>query len=371
MKLIHCADIHLDSKMTSNLDKAKAKERKFEILGTFLRMIDYAEDNGVSGIIIAGDLFDTTTITATTRNSVIDAITSHEDIAFYYIRGNHGGSERFLEAIPEIPDNLFLFDRNWKQYKLSTLGDRNVTISGIEPDGSDTGALYSSLILDPRDFNIVTMHGQISAYKNENDAETISLNELRNRNIDYLALGHVHEYQEGELPPRGKYCYCGCLEGRGFDECGEHGFVLIDVNENDQTYRTEFIPFAKRNLHEVHADISGCRTTPEIRHCMDEAIERQNCDAKDMIKVILEGEIDVDCEKNTDYLGRVLTDSFYFGKIQDKTKIRIDYNDYALDASLKGEFVRIVQGDENLDEEEKALIIRCGFQAFDKEDFEL
>ena len=28
MKILHCADLHLDSKMTANLDKEKAKERK-------------------------------------------------------------------------------------------------------------------------------------------------------------------------------------------------------------------------------------------------------------------------------------------------------------------------------------------------------
>ena len=28
MKIIHCADLHLDSKMTSNLSKEQAKERK-------------------------------------------------------------------------------------------------------------------------------------------------------------------------------------------------------------------------------------------------------------------------------------------------------------------------------------------------------
>ena len=30
MKLIHCADLHLDSSMTTHLTKEKAKERKLE-----------------------------------------------------------------------------------------------------------------------------------------------------------------------------------------------------------------------------------------------------------------------------------------------------------------------------------------------------
>ena len=51
MKLIHCADLHLDSDMTSNLTKEKAKERRTELLVTFQRMITYAKENDVHHIL--------------------------------------------------------------------------------------------------------------------------------------------------------------------------------------------------------------------------------------------------------------------------------------------------------------------------------
>ena len=35
MKIIHCADLHLDSQMTANLTKEQARERKREIIRTF------------------------------------------------------------------------------------------------------------------------------------------------------------------------------------------------------------------------------------------------------------------------------------------------------------------------------------------------
>ena len=68
MKIIHCADVHLDSKMLKHLTKEQAKERKNEILNTFGQMVKYASKNDVSAIIIAGDLFDTSMISVTTRN---------------------------------------------------------------------------------------------------------------------------------------------------------------------------------------------------------------------------------------------------------------------------------------------------------------
>ena len=41
MKIIHCSDMHLESKMESNLDSKKAQERRHEILITYQRMISY------------------------------------------------------------------------------------------------------------------------------------------------------------------------------------------------------------------------------------------------------------------------------------------------------------------------------------------
>ena len=49
---------------------------------------------------------------------------------------------------------------------------------------------------------------------------------------DYLALGHIHYNVVEPLDSRGVYAYSGCLEGRGFDETGEKGFVLIEVENN-------------------------------------------------------------------------------------------------------------------------------------------
>ena len=125
MKIIHCADLHLDSKLTSNLSKEQAKERKNEILRTFTRMVDYAENNEVRAILIAGDLFDTRTISATARNLVRDTILAHPAIDFFYLKGNHE-RDGFVSKLEEIPENLKLFTDSWRAYPY---GD--IVISGI------------------------------------------------------------------------------------------------------------------------------------------------------------------------------------------------------------------------------------------------
>ena len=89
MKIIHCADLHLDSKMESNLDREAAGMRRDELLDTFERMVAYAAEQDVRVILIAGDLFDKPNVRKTAKTRVIEQIKGHSQIDFCYIRGNH------------------------------------------------------------------------------------------------------------------------------------------------------------------------------------------------------------------------------------------------------------------------------------------
>ena len=81
-------------------------------------------------------------------------------------------------------------------------------------------------------------------------------------------------------------------------------------------------------------------------------------------------EMAIASEKDLDYLNQWIQDDYYTVKVTDKTKIRIDYEDYQNDASLRGEFVRLVQADEKLSDEEKAQMIQYGIRALEGEEIE-
>ncbi len=360
MKLIHCADLHLDSKMNRYLTTEKSKERNGELLYTFQRMVQYAKKNNVKGILIAGDLFDTGKVSATTKQVILSAIRENGQIDFYYLRGNHDNTTFLLDG-NEILENLKLFDETWTSYEANSKG--NIVIAGMELTKENSNSIYGSLRLNPEQFNIVMLHGQEVSYKGKEDGEIISLPSLRDKGIDYLALGHIHSYKEGRLDYRGVYCYSGCLEGRGFDEGGEHGFVLLDINEQTLTYSREFVPFAKRNLYEVVIDISSCMTSVEIVQVVENILEMEQYGEECLLNLILTGEISVECEKNLTYIQQYFQQKYYFAKVEDQTKCKVDYQAYQFDESLKGEFVRTVLTDSGLRQDEMARIIRYGICA--------
>lgn len=364
MKIIHCADLHLDSKMNANLDKDKAKKRRAEILDTYTRMVTYARNNGVDAILICGDLFDTSSIQAVTKNVVLDSIIKNPGISFYYLRGNHD-TDNFLIGLDELPKNLYMFDSCWKTYHEA---DGQIAITGIELDSKNQSTAYVSLVLDNHKINIVMLHGQEAESSSKDKAEIINLRELKNKGIDYLALGHIHGYKMAKLDAGTMYCYPGCLEGRGFDECGEHGFVLLDVNELTGIVESEFVPFASRNLYEVIIDVTGCVSSTQIIGRIDDELNTWNYPTSSLIKITLTGMLDVECEKDVNYIETRYSDRFFFCKINDETKLKVDEADYRYDESLKGEFVRMVLQDTSIADEDKATVIRYGIQAIKGEE---
>lgn len=359
MKIIHCADVHLDSAFTF-LDKQKAKERRAEILLTFSRIFSYARENGIRCILIAGDLFDTRQAGVLSRNRFRQLLTEYPEIQVYYLRGNHDTLQMPEES--DVPENLHLFGPDWTRYTLQEGNGKRITLYGRETgENAGTEALP---VPDREDFNIVMLHGQTGTGPGE-----IHPADYRNKGIDYMALGHIHTFRQERLDARGLYCYCGCLEGRGYDECGEKGFVVLEADEKTGSFRTVFQPFAKRCIHEVPVDLTGAEDSEEAARQVSAALQSAAIPESDLVRVLLRGRLPVDAEISPEYLQKRFADSFYDLRIENKTGYQVDYRNFVHDMSLKGEFVRTVQADPDLTEEEAAEVIRIGMGALSGEEF--
>ena len=353
MKLIHCADLHLDSPMESNLPAAKARERRNEILVTFSDLIERADRNGASAVLIAGDLFDSDRTTRKTEQYVMDLIASHPNLYFFYLSGNHDAGSRF--AAEDIrPQNLLTFGEDWTKYDF---GD--VFIAGSEHPDPET------LDLPEDRLNIVMLHGQ-KRERGTAEGDIIPFQKYKNRNIDYMALGHLHSYQEAALDSRGVACYAGCLEGRGFDECGQKGYVLLETERN--TIRHSFVPLARRQLHEVECSVTACTSQLEVENRIAQATAQ--IPQKDLVKAVLTGSRPAELLLDLPRAEQMLSERFYFAKLSDKTSLLIRPEDYSRDVSLKGELVRRVMAS-GLNRAEQERVIACGFRALAGEELDL
>lgn len=354
VKLIHCSDLHLDSPMESNLPPDQARQRGNEICSTFSRMVAFAREQGVEAILIAGDLFDSERVSRTTASFFLDTVAQADTIDFFYLRGNHDESLRAFSG-RTLPENLHTFSEDWRSYPCGP-----VTITGLELDRQNCLSCYDRLRLPEDTINIVLLHGQDAPQPGEG---LVCLPALRGRQIRYLALGHLHSYRKAPLDEAGDLCYCGCLEGRGFDECGEKGFVLLETGPD--RIGSTFVPFAARTLFDLPVDISGLTTVTEILHAMEQAAD--GIDSRHLVKFTLCGSYTPETQKDLGFLRQMLGHRFFFSKIKDQSRLFIEPGSYEHDISLKGEFVRLVLAS-GLSDTDKDAVICCGIRALSGEE---
>lgn len=351
MKIIHCADIHLGSKLESKFSKEISDKRKSELLNTFSRMIDYAKDNDIKIILLSGDIFDKDKPIIKDKEFFYNAIKQNSDIDFLYLKGNHDIEGAYFESIP----NLKTFNSD----NFITYSYDNIDITGIELSSKNEKSFYSKLNLNKDKINIVMLHGEAT---NTTGKDKIKLDNLKNKGIDYLALGHIHAYKSGLIDERGTYAYSGCLEPRGFDECGDKGFIELDITDK---VNYKFIPFSKRKIIEIDVDISkalSLYSAISIIKKETSLIEKSN-----ILRINLIGELTLGLEIDTNDIKEALSD-YFFLDVKNKTSIMIDSSKYENDKSLIGVFVKNILNNNDYTEEEKKKLINMGLNAINGKD---
>ena len=337
MKIIHCADVHLDSPLGTHLDSRRAAARNAELTGSFLDLLHRAAETNVDAVIIAGDLFDGRA-ERRTMDLVLDAIASTPRVQYFCLRGNHDREN----APEEVPGNLHLFSHRWQYFDLG-----EVVIAGVELTGENQDQIYDSLALSEDRCNLVVLHGQVGS-----GAGCIQLSRLREKHIDYLALGHLHSFATGRLDNRGIWCYSGCLEGRGFDETGDKGYVALTAGNTG--VQAAFCPWGRRKIHDIALDVTGQASNSAVwKRLRQEALP-----GSDLVRVRLTGERTADSDLSAAYLEDLLGGSCYALQVRDETVPVLDPGEL----SLRGEFARLVRAS-GLDEADKADILRAGLAA--------
>ncbi len=347
MKIIHTSDIHLDSRLTSRLSPDKAKVRRRELLSNLSRFVSEARRLSASAIIIAGDLFDSERVSSRALETALDVISGADGIGFFYLPGNH--EKNALTASGRtLPANLFIFGEEWTYYKA---GD--VVIAGRSRCCEN---MFDSLDFKKEDKNIAVLHGELRDRSLSPDA--VGLRDAAERNIDYLALGHYHSFRSCQISGGGSAVYSGTPEGRGFDECGKCGFVLIDT---DRIEEYKFIPFAKRIIHNIEIDINGLNSLGEVQSACQSAIRGLSSD--DLVRLELVGQRGLELWLDEEAIADKFRGGFFHLEVKNSTRLLIKKEDYQFDKTLKGEFIRLVSSREDLDELTKEKIIEMGLNA--------
>lgn len=344
MLLAHTADLHLGSPLTARLSEDKRRIRRREVDRALHTVVEDATARGAEGILIVGDLFDSEHVLRRTVDGTLALIASYAPLPFFYVAGNHEG--RTLSARGDLPDNLHVFGESFS----------TVTVGGVTVGGM-SGALSAKVIADIRmpahTYNVLLLH---TAVAERTDSEHLRPSDLSSGGVDYVALGHYHTYTVYPAGDRTVAVYAGAPEGRGFDECGDRGYVLIDTDRRTHA----LVPTAKRRVLDLDADLSEASSAREAQRVIERVLSEANARPEDTVRVNATGRTDADVRRDVGRLSALFEGRFFHFELLDRTRARLDTAAYTFDRSLKGEFVRLVMADSTLSEQERETIIDCG-----------
>ena len=404
VRLIHTADLHLDSAFSSRFSKEEAEERRRNLLIAWNKLLQYGIERKVQAILISGDLFDSPVVSRSTMEIFLSSIRKNPEISFFYLRGNHDTKNTFRFR-DDLPKNLFLFSKEGKKYRLKeklvllgqefygterrnefpeepfgtesrsefpeeSYGTESLLELPEEPEelveeellspSSAKDAVQSIWNLKEEDCNILMLHGALREGGSEvQNEQGISLKQLSRYPIHYLALGHIHKREEGKCGSL-YYIYPGCLQGRGFDEEGEKGFYYVEIEEETKEIKAEFVPLKEGEFRIIPIFLSEEDGTLDAEEKIRESLKKEGAEAKDSVRIILKGEKRAEEERNLRYLEKQLEEEYAYIEIKEETKLKLRKEEFIHEKGLKGEFLRMVCESESLSEEEKEKLMILG-----------
>lgn len=407
VRLIHTADLHLDSAFSSRFSKEEAEERRRNLLIAWNKLLQYGIERKVQAILISGDLFDSPVVSRSTMEIFLSSIRKNPEISFFYLRGNHDTKNTFRFR-DDLPKNLFLFSKEGKKYRLKEklvllgqefYGTERRNEFPEEPYGTERrsefpeesygtesllelpefpeepeelveeellspssakDAVQSIWNLKEEDCNILMLHGALREGGPEvQNEQGISLKQLSRYPIHYLALGHIHKREEGKCGSL-NYIYPGCLQGRGFDEEGEKGFYYVEIEEETKEIKAEFVPLKEGEFRIIPIFLSEEDGTLDTEEKIRESLKKEGAEAKDSLRIILKGEKRAEEERNLRYLEKQLEEEYAYIEIKEETKLKLRKEEFIHEKGLKGEFLRMVCESESLSEEEKEKLMILG-----------
>ena len=223
MKLLHAADLHLDSAF-AGLPEEKAALCRQESRDILRRMVDWANDHEADVMLLAGDLFDSDRLYSQTARTLALTLGRFRGRIFL-APGNHDfyapGSG--YSAV-EWPENVHIFTSRTPQTVL--LPEWNASVTGTAFTTAEewepfAGAAFAGSEAAVR---LGVVHGEVT--RGESKYRAISPAEIGKTDLTYLALGHVHRYGGVQRAGTTAYAYPGCLPGRAehaLCQDGRHG----------------------------------------------------------------------------------------------------------------------------------------------------
>jgi DNA repair protein SbcD/Mre11 len=377
IRLLHLADLHLGAAPLYLGDLAQ--ERSKDYLNAFQRAVDYAIEpaNSINAVLVVGDFFDVPNPSQEIIRFTTAQLKRLEQVNIPVIvtPGNHDaiGAPESVYRTSSIKGLIKIIESpQVEYYKPFVLNGETVHFYGMAWDVQSKPPFDTFQKQNEYGYHIALIHGTLQGglFTESHSREVpLELDNLAKSGMDYIALGHIHKYQQKSIG-KSLVVYPGTLESRRFTP-GEEGdrYLVIATLNKSKAPQIEQLKWNRKTFQMEKLDLD--HETAESEEDLANLIKTKYGSHDKFLRLELIGSPSFVISQ--DSLTTRLSGDFYWLEIQDNTNAfdSILTETWAREETIRGLFVRKLKQKlerVELDEEKQQLelALKLATQVFQK-----
>ncbi|THJ65660.1 DNA repair exonuclease [Arthrobacter echini] len=274
MRIVHAADIHLDSPLRGLMrlgDEDVARQLRLASRRALENLVAMVVTEGAQALVIAGDTYDGDWQDYATGRFFSEqmAVLEAHGIPVFMASGNHDAESQITRTL-RLPPNVNVLSTDAPE--TVCLDDLGLAIHG---QGYATRAVTQNLARAypqrvPNLVNVGILHTAVAGAEGHETYAPCTPEDLERAEYDYFALGHVHQ---GGVINNGHHvaAFSGNLQGRHPKETGAKGALVIDV-EPDGRAQLRHVPLDVARWMTIDVDVTGFATFDDVLEDIDQKL---------------------------------------------------------------------------------------------------
>ena len=353
MKLLHFADLHLDTPFRW-ADREQARKRRRALRETLVRICQVAGEQNVDALTCGGDLYEQDRFTPDTAEFLRATFAEIAPLPVFLVPGNHDwfGPESLYRQVQWSP-NVHVF--NVAELTAATLADGFTLWGAAHRAPANTPNFLDAFHVDRGGVHIALFHGSAQGdlwmqQQGKVPHAPFRAEQIQQAGLQHALLGHFHHPVDAA-----DHTYPGNPDPLSFGETWAGAAVLVTVAEDGAIARERFT-VATSDVCDVKVDLTGVAHEGQVRQKVLDAVAGLTGYVRITLCGALGPDVDVRlqdfeqlCPPNLDAL------VVQFGSV--RVALSDDYELLAKEQTVRGHFVRdVVAADLSDDQRHRVLV---------------
>ncbi|CAB3390581.1 conserved protein of unknown function [Kyrpidia spormannii] len=280
LKLVHCADLHLDSPFVGlEGEDAALQDRLYEAtFDSFSRIVDVCLQEQADALTVGGDVYDRETRSLRAQLRFRDALArlSQAGIPVFVVHGNHDPLSGWSHQLT-WPEGVHVFGPKVEAVPLIRGGREVARIWGVSYGQAEVrenpAPEFAAAVADNsgEGWRIGLLHANVGGDPGHESYAPCSVEELADVGMDLWLLGHVHGARFWHH--RGvHFLYPGTSQGRHRREKGPKGCYILTLGPNG--VEAEFRATDSLRWEDIEISIGGITGEEELVQALDDRLEK-------------------------------------------------------------------------------------------------